>query len=162
MLGGQLIDFLFAVGLVTHGTSALWLPPQCLQCSTRDQSRTQHVIWVQMTWSEQMSEPRNSFSCSGQCSGTLRAGKCLITSSIRKLILCQKSPTWWQGWWLDVQLDVIHTGSRTTMHGSWAGDNWLKLHHMKKVITRREGYNQEIFWISDITILQASHNYCIP
>lgn len=53
------------------------------------------------------------------------------------------------------------TGSRTTMHGNWAGNNWLKLHHMKKVITRREGYNQEISWISGITILQASHNYCI-
>lgn len=161
MLGGQLIDFFicrwFGHPWQVYSVAATPVSPVFHKGSKQNTARD----WVQMTRSEQMSEPRNSCSGSGQYSGTLRAGKCLITSSIRKLILCQKSLTWWQGWWLDVQLDVIHSGSRRIVHGNWTGDNWLKLHHMKKVITRREKYNQEIFWISGITILQGSHNYCI-
>lgn len=40
---------------------------------------------------------------------------------------------------------IIHLGSTRAAQGDWAGDNWLKLHHMENVITRRGEYNQEIF-----------------
>lgn len=50
MLGGQLIDFLFAVGLVTHGRSALWLPPQSL--SVPQEIKAEHSMWFESKWPE--------------------------------------------------------------------------------------------------------------
>lgn len=62
----------------------------------------------------------------------------------------------WMSSWMSYTRDLgeqrMGTGQGTT---GWSYTTW------KKVITRRGEYNQEIFWISGITILQASHNYCI-
>lgn len=124
----------------------------------------EHSMCFESKWpdpsSSQSSETHALATSSVQdASGQTNAWSCQVSESWS----CAKShraATKYDVWMYDI-LGVVGSGSRRAAQGDRAGDNWLKWHRMENAVTRRGEYNQEIFWISGIMILQGSHNYCI-